>query len=119
MCAVSNTAELEIVSASHETAAYRRPVDEVIAALAGAVTNFTLNTQLENGKPPSAEKARPTCKRYAYLTEKLSGGKLDDKAIRSVHQSVDAQASQAADTSRPPVRTLWHAFYYQIGRAHV
>ena len=33
MCAVSNTAELEILGASGETAAYRRPVDEVIAAL--------------------------------------------------------------------------------------
>ena len=80
------------------------------------MTNFTLHKQLEDGKMPSAEKARATCKRYAYLSEKLATGKVDDKALRSVHQSVDAQASQAADTSRPPVRTLWHAFYYPEDR---
>ena len=80
------------------------------------MTNFTLHKHLEDGKMPSAEKARATCKRYAYLSEKLAAGKVDDKALRSVHQSVDAQMSQAADTSRPPVRTLWHAFYYPEDR---
>src|SRR6185436_2022727 len=65
-----------------------------------------------DGKPPSAEKARATCKRYAYLSEKLATGKLDDKALRGFHQSCDAQMSQAADPSRPPERTFWHAFYY-------
>jgi len=76
------------------------------------MTNFTLHKQLEDGKPPSAEKARGTCRRYAYLSEKLSAGKLDDAALRGIHQNVDAQTSQAADPSRPPVRTFWHAFYY-------
>jgi hypothetical protein len=76
------------------------------------MTNFTLHKQLTDGKMPSAEKARATCKRYAYLNEKLAAGKLDDKALRGIHQNVDAQMSQAADPSRPPVRTLWHAFYY-------
>ena len=80
------------------------------------MTNFTLHKQLEDGKMPSAEKARATCKRYAYLSEKLAAGKLDDQALRGVHQSVDAQMSQAADPSRPPVRTLWHAFYYPEDR---
>jgi len=80
------------------------------------MTNFTLHEQLEDGKPPSAEKARATCKRYAYLSEKLATGKLDDKALRAFHQSCDAQASQAADPSRPPERTFWHAFYYPEDR---
>jgi hypothetical protein len=76
------------------------------------MTNFTIHKQLEEGKPPSAEKARGTCKRYAYLTEKLASGNLDDKAIREVHQKCDAQASQAVNPSEPPERTFWHAFYY-------
>ena len=80
------------------------------------MTNFTLHKQLTDGKPPSAEKAKPTCKRYAYLTEHLAGGKLDDKTIRDFHQKCDAQASQAADPSRPPERTFWHAFYYPEDR---
>ena len=80
------------------------------------MTNFTLHEQLENGKPPSAEKAAPVCKRYAYLSEKLAKGNLDDKTIRSFHQSVDAQMSQAADPTSPPERTFWHAFYYPEDR---
>ncbi|HEX4824258.1 MAG TPA: C45 family autoproteolytic acyltransferase/hydrolase [Candidatus Polarisedimenticolaceae bacterium] len=80
------------------------------------MTNFTLHKQLEDGKPPSAEKARSTCKRYAYLTEKLAAGRLDDETIRGFHQNVDAQMSQAADPSRPPMRTFWHAFYYPEDR---
>jgi len=80
------------------------------------MTNFTLHKQLEDGKPPSADKARATCKRYAYLRENLAAGKLDDQIIRGVHQKCDAQASQAADPSRPPERTFWHAFYYPEDR---
>jgi hypothetical protein len=80
------------------------------------MTNFTLHTRLEDGKPPSPEKAKPVCKRYAYLREKLATGSLDDKAIRAFHQNVDAQMSQAADTTRPPMRTFWHAFYYPEDR---
>jgi hypothetical protein len=80
------------------------------------MTNFTLHKQLTDGKPPSAEKAKPTCKRYAYLREKLAGGNLDDKAIRDFHKTCDAQMSQAADPSRPPERTFWHAFYYPEDR---
>ncbi len=80
------------------------------------MTNFTLHKQLEDGKPPSAEKARGTCRRYAYLSEKLATGKLDDTALRGFHQNVDAQMSQAADPSRPPERTFWHAFYYPEDR---
>ncbi len=76
------------------------------------MTNFTIHKQLEEGKPPSADKARSTCRRYAYLSEKLAAGHLDDQAIRTVHQACDAQSSQAADPSRPPERTFWHAFYY-------
>jgi penicillin V acylase-like amidase (Ntn superfamily) len=80
------------------------------------MTNFTLHTRLENGKPPSPEAARPVCKRYAYLREKLAAGNLDDKTVREFHRSVDAQSSQAADPSRPPGRTFWHAFYYPEDR---
>ena len=80
------------------------------------MTNFLLHTQLEDGRPPSAEKARPVCKRYAYLNEKLAAGNLDDKTIRRFHQSVDAQMSQAADSTSPPERTFWHAFYYPEDR---
>jgi hypothetical protein len=80
------------------------------------MTNFTLHKQLEDGKPPSADKARATCKRYAYLRENLVTGLLDDQTIRGVHQKCDAQASQAADPSRPPERTFWHAFYYPEDR---
>jgi hypothetical protein len=76
------------------------------------LTNFTLHTNLEAGRPPSPEKARPVCGRYAYLLEKLASGNLDDEAIRGFHKHVDAQMSQAADPSRPPERTFWHAFYY-------
>jgi hypothetical protein len=76
------------------------------------MTNFTLHKQVVDGRPPSADKARATCKRYAYLSEKLASGKLDDKTLRGFHQNVDAQMSQAADPDRPPERTFWHAFYY-------
>lgn len=76
------------------------------------MTNFTIHKQMEGGKPPSADKARATCKRYAYLSENLAAGHLDDQSIRTVHQKCDAQASQAANPSEPPERTFWHAFYY-------
>src|SRR6185503_3401337 len=80
------------------------------------MTNFTLHENLEDGKPPSADKARPVCKRYAYLSEKLAKGNLDDKSIRGFHQNVDAQMSQAANATSPPERTFWHAFYYPEDR---
>ena len=80
------------------------------------MTNFTIHTQLEDGKPPSPEKARAVCKRYAYLSEKLATGSLDDKTIRGFHKTVDAQRSQAADTTQPPERTFCHAFYYPEDR---
>src|SRR5262245_41741744 len=80
------------------------------------MTNFTLHTRLENGKPPSPDAARSVCTRYAYLRDKLSTGNLDAASVREVHQSVDAQMSQAADPSRPPERTFWHAFYYPEDR---
>jgi penicillin V acylase-like amidase (Ntn superfamily) len=80
------------------------------------MTNFTMHKELENGKAPSAEKSRATCKRYAYLRDKLAAGNLDDDAIRGIHKNVDAQMSQAADPSRPPERTFWHAFYYPEDR---
>ena len=76
------------------------------------MTNFTLHTRLENGKVPSPESAKAVCKRYAYLSEKLATGKLDDVTVRSFHRSCDAQASQEVDPSQPPERTFWHAFYY-------
>jgi len=80
------------------------------------MTNFSLYKQLEDGKPPSPEKARGVCKRYAYLSEKFAARNLDDKTIRGFHQACDAQASQAANPSQPPERTFWHAFYYPEDR---
>ena len=80
------------------------------------MTNFTLHTRLENGKPPTAEAAKPVCKRYAYLTEKIAAGKLDDTTLRGFHQNVDARMSQAADPSQPPERTFWNALYYPEDR---
>jgi Acyl-coenzyme A:6-aminopenicillanic acid acyl-transferase len=80
------------------------------------MTNFTLHDYLEDGRAPSAEKAKPVCRRYAYLREKLANEKLDDDLIRGFHKNVDAQMSQAAEPSRPPERTLWHAFYYPEDR---
>jgi predicted choloylglycine hydrolase len=80
------------------------------------MTNFTIHTRLENGLPPSAATAKPVCKRYAYLTEHLAAGKLDDTTIRGFHQSCDAQASQEVDPSQPPERTFWNIFYYPEDR---
>lgn len=80
------------------------------------MTNFTIHDHLENGKVPSPAAARPVCKRYAYLAEKLATGKFDDKTIREFHQTCDAQASHEVDPSQPPERTFWHAFYYPEDR---
>jgi hypothetical protein len=80
------------------------------------MTNFTIHEHMENGLPPSPDTARPVCKRYAYLTEKLASGKFDDKTIREFHQGCDAQASQEVDPSRPPMRTFWNAMYYPEDR---
>ena len=80
------------------------------------MTNFSFYKHLENGKPPSAEAASGVCRRYAFLRDKLSADGLDDQEIRGFHQEVDAQASPAANPSRPPIRTFWHAFYYPEDR---
>ncbi|HKW14217.1 MAG TPA: C45 family autoproteolytic acyltransferase/hydrolase, partial [Candidatus Krumholzibacteria bacterium] len=80
------------------------------------MTNFTIHEHMENGLPPSPDAARPVCKRYAYLTEKLASGKFDDKTIREFHEGCDAQASQEVDPSRPPMRTFWNAMYYPEDR---
>ncbi len=78
------------------------------------MTNFSINQHLDDNKPPSADEARKVCKRYALLTENLntSSGLLSEELISRTHQRVDAVWSQAADPSRPPVRTFWHALYY-------
>ena len=78
------------------------------------MTNFSINQHLNDNKPPSADEARKVCKRYALLTENLntSSGLLSEELISRTHKRVDAVWSQAADPSRPPVRTFWHALYY-------
>jgi penicillin V acylase-like amidase (Ntn superfamily) len=78
------------------------------------MTNFSINQHLNDNKPPSADEARKECKRYALLTENLntSSGLLSEELISQTHQRVDAVWSQAADPSRPPIRTFWHALYY-------
>jgi len=80
------------------------------------MTNFTLSKRLEQGKLPAAEAASTVCRRYAFLREKLAAGSLDDQGIRTFHERVDCQLAPAADPSRPPIRTLWHAFYYPEDR---
>jgi len=78
------------------------------------MTNFSINQHLNDNKPPSADEARKVCKRYALLTENLntSSGLLSEELISRTHKRVDAVWSQAADPSRPPIRTFWHALYY-------
>ncbi len=78
------------------------------------MTNFSINQHLNDDKPPSADEARKVCKRYALLTENLntSSGLLSEELISQTHKRVDAVWSQAADPSRPPTRTFWHALYY-------
>jgi hypothetical protein len=80
------------------------------------MTNFTLSKRLEQGKLPAAEAASTVCRRYAFLREKLAAGSLDDQGIRTFHEKVDCQLAPAADPSRPPIRTFWHAFYYPEDR---
>jgi hypothetical protein len=77
------------------------------------MTNFSVNRHLDQDKPPSAEQARSVCKRYSLLTEQLStGGLLSEDFIRQTHKKVDAELAPDADSSRPPIRTFWHALYY-------
>jgi hypothetical protein len=82
------------------------------------LTNFSLHKRSENGKPPAAAAVSAICKRYAFLREQFAAADrtLDDQKIRAVHSRVDCQLSQAANPARPPVRTLWHAFYYPEDR---
>jgi hypothetical protein len=78
------------------------------------MTNFSLNQHLNGEKPPSADEAKSVCKRYALLTEKLDTGSgvISEEVLAQTHKRVDAALPAAADASRPPVRTFWHALYY-------
>ena len=78
------------------------------------MTNFSLNKHLDQGAPPTADEARGVCKRYALLTEQLAiaPGSITEEFLRNTHRKVDAKAAPAADQSRPPIRTFWHALYY-------
>lgn len=77
------------------------------------MTNFNLTKHGAEGAPPTADQARGVCKRYAYLTEKLSGtSQITEESLRRTHRAVDAQAPARAVQKRPPVRTFWHALYY-------
>jgi hypothetical protein len=78
------------------------------------LTNFSLNKHMEGNNPPSADLARATCRRYAYLTSTLAAtpAGITEDALRQIHRNVDAQAPAAANQKRPPIRTFWHALYY-------
>jgi len=78
------------------------------------MTNFSLNKHLDQGGPPTADEARSVCKRYALLTEQLAiaPSSITEEFLRATHRKVDAKAAPAADQSRPPIRTFWHALYY-------
>lgn len=74
------------------------------------MTNFTLHKHMDGEKPPTAELARATCKRYAYLADHLTAP-VTEGVLRATHAKIDAQAAgKSAD--RPPERTFWHALYY-------
>jgi hypothetical protein len=76
------------------------------------MTNFTLSSHLDGGKPPTAEQAKNVCKRYSLLASQLAAGALTEEIINETHRKVDAELPQAADPSRPRIRTFWHALYY-------
>jgi len=78
------------------------------------MTNFSLNQHLHDNKPPSADEARSTCRRYALLSETLTHGSglISEDLLEQTHKRVDAVLPATADQSRPPVRTFWHALYY-------
>lgn len=78
------------------------------------MTNFSLNKHLDQGAPPTADEARSVCRRYALLTEQLAiaPGSITEEFLRNTHRKVDAKGAPAADQSRPPIRTFWHALYY-------
>jgi Acyl-coenzyme A:6-aminopenicillanic acid acyl-transferase/Leucine Rich repeat len=78
------------------------------------MTNFSLNRRLDKGRPPSAERAKDVCRRYCLLTEQLAAtaAPVSEDFLKRVHKQVDAELPPSADTSRPPVRTLWHALYH-------
>ena len=78
------------------------------------LTNFNLSKHMDGSNPPSAELARATCRRYAFLADKLAATPtgISEVALRDIHKVVDAKAPAKADQKRPPIRTFWHAFYY-------
>jgi acyl-CoA:6-aminopenicillanic acid acyl transferase len=78
------------------------------------MTNFTMHKYMDGNKPPSADLARSTCRRYAYLADKLAAtpAGITETALRQIHSNVDAQTPAAANQKRPPIRTFWHALYY-------
>lgn len=78
------------------------------------MTNYTLHKYMDGSNPPTADLARATCKRYAYLADKLAASPsgITEAAMRTIHEKVDAAAPARPDAKRPPVRTFWHAFYY-------
>jgi penicillin V acylase-like amidase (Ntn superfamily) len=76
-------------------------------------TNFSLHKHLDNGRPPPAAQAKRVCPRYCRLAERLAtSDKLTEDFIKQTHKKADAELPAAADPSRPPVRTFWHALYH-------
>jgi hypothetical protein len=75
-------------------------------------TNFSLNRHLSEGKPPSAELAKPLCGRYCALCEHIAkkGDKLTLDSIKEAHKVADITVTPK-DPGQVPTRTLWHALY--------
>jgi len=82
------------------------------------LTNFSLNKHMDGDNPPTADLARATCTRYAFLSDKLAASPsgITEAAMRDIHKRVDAEAPPRPDAKRPPIRTFWHAFYYPEDR---
>ena len=78
------------------------------------MTNFSLHKHMDGNNPPTSDLARATCRRYAFLADKLAASPsgITEAAMRDIHQNVDAAAPAEANPKRPPIRTFWHAFYY-------
>jgi len=78
------------------------------------LTNFSMHKHMSGSNPPSPDEARSTCRRYAYLADKLAAtpAAITEDALRQIHKTVDAQAPAKVDQKRPPIRTFWHALYY-------
>jgi hypothetical protein len=76
-------------------------------------TNFSLHRHLEDGRPPSVDKARELCPRYCALATAIAAqpDKLTVDFVKQAHRAVDAMWTPPRATGHAAGRTLWHALY--------